>query len=62
MYHKGGLPSHICNDNYDEGWIGVCLDAHPGDPSWYHGPPYAVAEIVFDEYDLEACEPVAQKE
>ena len=24
-------------------------------PSWYNGPPYGVAEIVFDEYDLEAC-------
>ena len=21
----------------------------------FNGPPYAVAEIVFDEYDLEAC-------
>ena len=23
------------------------------DPSWYSGPPYAVPEFVFDEYDLE---------
>jgi hypothetical protein len=23
------------------------------DASWYNGPPYAVAEFVFDEYDLE---------
>jgi hypothetical protein len=22
---------------------------------WFNGPPYAVAEIVFDEDDLEAC-------
>lgn len=22
---------------------------------WFNGPPYAVAERVFDEYDLEAC-------
>ena len=22
---------------------------------WFKGPPYAVAELVFDEYDLEAC-------
>lgn len=27
------------------------------DPSWYNGPTYAVAEIVFDEDDLEACFP-----
>ncbi|WP_201274196.1 hypothetical protein [Microvirga brassicacearum] len=25
---------------------------------WFNGPPYAVAETVFDEDDLEACEPV----
>ena len=22
---------------------------------WFNGPPYAVAEIVFDEYDIEGC-------
>ena len=32
---------------------------HDDDPSWYNGPPYAVAETVFDEYDLEACEAAA---
>jgi hypothetical protein len=25
------------------------------DQSWFNGPPYAVAEIVFDEDDREAC-------
>ena len=25
---------------------------------WFNGPPYAVQELVFDEDDLEACEPV----
>jgi hypothetical protein len=25
------------------------------DPSWYNGPPYGVAEGVFDEYDIEGC-------
>ena len=25
------------------------------DPTWYNGPPYAVAEQVFDEHSLEAC-------
>ena len=24
---------------------------------WFNGPPYAVAEVVFDEDDLPACEP-----
>ena len=25
------------------------------DASWLNGPPYAVAELVFDEYDLPVC-------
>lgn len=27
------------------------------DPSWFNGPPYAVAEHVFDEYGIDGCEP-----
>ncbi len=27
----------------------------PHDESWYNGPPYAVAEVVFDENDLQVC-------
>lgn len=27
----------------------------PDDPSWYNGPPYAVVEHVFDEYDFVGC-------
>lgn len=26
------------------------------DPSWLKGPPYALAESVFDEYDQQGCE------
>ncbi len=26
------------------------------DPSWLNGPPYAVPEISFDEYDIEGIE------
>lgn len=25
------------------------------DPTWLNGPPYAVVESVFDEYDLMGC-------
>lgn len=25
------------------------------DPGWYNGPPYAVNEVVFDEYDIKGC-------
>jgi hypothetical protein len=34
----------------------VAIEIVPGqDPSWYNGPPYAVAEVVFDENDFPAC-------
>lgn len=29
------------------------------DPSWLNGPPYAIAELVFDENDFEVIEPIA---
>ena len=32
------------------------------DPSWFNGPPYAIAETVFDEYDFPACRPVAEED
>lgn len=25
---------------------------------WFNGPPYALLEHVFDEYDMEACDPI----
>ena len=34
----------------------VAIQIEPGnDPSWCDGPPYAVAEFVFDEDDIVAC-------
>ncbi len=27
----------------------------PDDPKWIDGPPYAVPELVFDEYDMQGC-------
>jgi hypothetical protein len=32
------------------------------DPSWFNGPPYAMAETGFDEFDLPALHPVAEEE
>jgi hypothetical protein len=32
------------------------------DPSWLNGPPYALAETVFDEYDFAALRPVAEQD
>ena len=44
-----------CTDIGTRVIVAVCLDDHPDDSSWYNGPPYAVAEHVFDEYSQEDC-------
>ena len=44
-----------CTDIGTRTIAGIRLD-HEDDPSWYDGPPYAVAEMVFDEYDQAVCE------
>ncbi|MBC4018641.1 hypothetical protein ACFQU2_16650 [Siccirubricoccus deserti] len=31
-------------------------------PSWFDGPPYALAKTVFDEYDFPALQPVPQRD
>lgn len=36
--------------------VAIKLD-HLDDPSWYNGPPYAVAASAFDAYDMIGCEP-----
>jgi len=46
-----------CTDVGTRTVIAIALE-YPEDPSWYNGPPYAVAETVFDEYDMKACKPV----
>jgi hypothetical protein len=33
----------------------VAIRIDGADSTWYNGPPYAVAESVFDEYDLLGC-------
>jgi hypothetical protein len=33
----------------------VAIRLSKDDAGWYAGPPFAVAEFVFDEYDLEGC-------
>jgi hypothetical protein len=39
-----------CTDMGTRTIIAIALDA--ADESWYHGPPYAVSEVVFDEDDF----------
>jgi hypothetical protein len=49
--------AHRCTDIGTRVIAAIRLD-HDDDPSWYNGPPYAVAETVFDEYDQEGCEAI----
>ena len=50
----GGLSRWRCTDIGTR--VIVAIQIEPGkDPSWYNGPPYAVAEFVFDEDDIVAC-------
>ena len=46
-----------CTDLGTRTVIAIALE-YPEDPSWYNGPPYAVAEAVLDEYDIKVCKPV----
>ena len=52
----GGKPWR-CTDIGTRIVAAICLD-RDDDPSWYNGPPYAVAEMVFDEDDREGCNSV----
>ena len=52
-FHCGGKRWR-CTDVGTRVIVAIALE-HDDDPSWYNGPPYAVAESVFDEYDMEGC-------
>ena len=43
-------------ERHDEMWDRSPIDTPEIDPSWLEGPPYAVAEHVFDEADMTGCE------
>ncbi len=46
-----------CTDLGQRVVVAIPTDQH-NDPSWLNGPPYAIAETVFDEYDVEGCSPL----
>lgn len=43
----------LCTDKGTRVVIAIHVDER--DASWFNGPPYAVAEVVFDENDMSAC-------
>ena len=42
-----------CTDIGTRVIVAIKLDQE--DPRNYNGPPYSIAELVFDEYDMEGC-------
>ena len=44
-----------CTDVGQRTIVAIRIDENPDDLSWLSGPPYAKAEIVFDEYDMPGC-------
>jgi len=54
-FRSGNGKKWRCTDIGTRVIVAVCLDDHPYDPTWYNGPPYAVAEYVFDEDSQEDC-------
>jgi hypothetical protein len=53
----------LCTDKGTRVVVAINLSQHVNDPRDFAGPPYSVAEMVFDEYDIEACSlPQQQRE
>jgi len=50
-----------CTDIGTRVVVAICIEDH-GDVSWFNGPPYAVAESVFDENDMEGCSLTEERE
>lgn len=44
-----------CTDVGTRTITAIRTDEHPDDLSWLNGPPYAQAEISFDENDMGGC-------
>ena len=49
-----------CTDVGKRTITAIKLD-HDDDPAWYNGPPYALAEDVFDEYAIEGLSPAPKR-
>jgi hypothetical protein len=43
----------LCTDVGSRVVIAICISSAPA--GWLAGPPYAVVEVVVDEYDLDNC-------
>jgi hypothetical protein len=46
--------------DHPAGSLRVLCCAEAEEEGWFNGPPYAVAETVFDEDDIEGCSPATE--
>jgi hypothetical protein len=53
---KCGEEEWRCTDIGSRVITAIHLNSTLKDNSWFNGPPYAVIESVFDEYDQPGCE------
>lgn len=53
FFSSGGFEWR-CTDKGTRTITAIMLDPDK-DVSWFNGPPYAVNEVVFDEYDIDSC-------
>jgi hypothetical protein len=49
-----------CTDIGTRTVIAIRLN-HDDDPTWYSGPPYALAEHIFDEEGIIDCDPAPER-
>lgn len=48
-------PREIGGVEFNERGERVAFRTMSDDPVWFEGPPYAIAECIFDEYAMEVC-------
>ena len=48
-------PRELVEISYEDGSAPLERRYISSDPSWLLGPPYKIAEVLFDEYDIEGC-------
>jgi len=56
FYSANGKLRWRCTDIGTRTIIAIAIERYGKfDESWYNGPPYAIAEYVFDEIDIHNC-------
>lgn len=51
----GNVAVYSCPDSPEEQYEISSSHEQAESQGWFYGPPYVVAELVFDEYDMQGC-------